>query len=340
MAFVPRFCPKPYCAAHTGQGFTFQRRGSYRRKCDGLVVPCFSCNTCGGHFSRQTFRFNYRWWRPTAHLELFRLFVSKVTLRQAARITGYSRVTVAARVRSMGAHCRRWHRQALAKCPGLSGAFLLDELETFEADRLVKPVTVPVLIQKRSLFVVDLQTAPLPSRGRLGPYHQLRKLRHEELHGKRRSGSRRAVEQCFQELRRVLEPRAALELVTDRKSSYRTLIRRTFGQFPCNHARVSSRARRDRRNPLFPINHTLAMMRDGVSRLVRRSWGAAKLRDRLEEHLWIWAAYRNYVRGITVEAPRVTPAMVAGVSGRQMAPAELFRWRWVGGRPDEERGAD
>ena len=339
MAFVPLFCPKPHCPTHLGPGFTFQRRGSYRRKCDGLVVPCFSCNTCGGHFSRQTFRFNYRWWRPTAHLELFRLFVSKVTQRQAARVTGYARGTVAARMRSMGAHCRLWHRQALKDCK-LTGAFLLDELETFETDRLVQPVTVPVLIQKHSLFIVDVQTAPLPSRGRLGPYHQLRKLRREALYGKRRSGSRQAVERCFRELGRVLDPRADLELITDRKSTYRALIRGNFGHLRCNHARVSSRARRDRRNPLFPINHTLAMLRDGVSRLVRRSWGAAKLRERLGEHLWIWVVYRNHVRGITVEAPRVTPAMVAGVSNRRVEPAEVFRWRWVGGRAGGGRGAD
>jgi hypothetical protein len=39
------------------------------------------------------------------------------------------------------------------------------------------------------------------------------------------------------------------------------------------------------------------MMRDGISRLVRRSWGASKLRARLELHAWIWVVWRNYVRG-------------------------------------------
>jgi hypothetical protein len=70
------------------------------------------------------------------------------------------------------------------------------------------------------------------------------------------------------------------------------------------------------------------MMRDGISRLVRRSWAASKLRERLREHLWLWVCYRNYVRGITVKAPRVTPAMVAGLRSETVSVSELLRWRW------------
>ena len=83
------------------------------------------------------------------------------------------------------------------------------------------------------------------------------------------------------------------------------------------------RARRDRANPLFAINHTLAMLRDGVSRLVRRSWAASKRSRKLQLHLWIWACWRNYVRGITNRAPRVTPAMVASLERRPIRPAHL-----------------
>ncbi len=91
--------------------------------------------------------------------------------------------------------------------------------------------------------------------------------------------------------------------------------------------RTSSKAKRDYSNPLFPINHTLAMARDGISRLVRRSWAASKLRERLEWHAWIWAAWRNYVRAITNQAPKVTPAMAAGVTGKRWSVAKVCAWR-------------
>ena len=311
-------------------GFRYQHRGRYRRKCDGLAVPRYSCVTCDRRFSRQSFRFNYRWWRPHIHHELFRLFVSKVTMRQAARLTGLARDTIARRQISLGLQCRAFHEHALRSAGGLRGTFQLDELETFETDRLVRPVTVPVLIQARSLLVVHAETAPLAPRGNLDAFRLLRKERDEHLFGKRRSGSRAAVESTLRRLDCTLADDAYLNLVSDRKSSYRKLVRQIFGRRFGSHVQESSKRRRDRSNPLFAINHTLAMLRDGVSRLVRRSWGASKRRGPLDAHLWVWIAYRNYVRGITVLAPRITPAMVAGVMGAPRCSADLFRWRWAG----------
>jgi len=113
---------------------------------------------------------------------------------------------------------------------------------------------------------------------------------------------------------------------TDRKTSYASRLAQVFGARLC-HERYSSRAPRTYGTPLFPINHTLATMRDAVSRLVRRSWAASKLRCRLELHLSIWMAYRNYVRGITNRARRTTPAMALGIDRAQWHPADLLRWR-------------
>ena len=250
-------------------------------------------------------------------------------MRQAARITGLSRTTVARRMAALGRHCEQFHRAVLEKSSdGLHGSFLMDELETFETDRLVRPVTVPVLVQRTSHLVVHVTVGQLASRGRLDIYRQLRRTRDERLSGKRRCQSRVAVRETLQGLASALGPDQSLNLTTDRKSSYRPLVGSLFASRFGSHARVSSRQRRDRSNPLFPINHTLAMMRDGISRLVRRSWAASKLRERLREHLWLWVCYRNYVRGITVKAPRVTPAMVAGLRSETVSVSELLRWRW------------
>jgi len=49
-------------------------------------------------------------------------------------------------------------------------------------------------------------------------------------------------------------------------------------------------------DPLFSLNHTAAMIRDGVSRLVRKTWGNSKRMDRLEDHLFVYAHYHNTVR--------------------------------------------
>ena len=119
---------------------------------------------------------------------------------------------------------------------------------------------------------------------------------------------------------------STLVLETDCKATYPAIAREQLGRGVA-HSRTSSKRKRDYWNPLFPINHTLAMARDGISRLVRRTWGASKLRERLETHAWIWAAWRNYVKGITNHAPRLTPAMAAGVARRRWSVAQLFAWR-------------
>jgi len=266
---------------------------------------------------------------PRLNLELIGPFVSKVTHRQAARILGCSRKTIAHRLQLLGAHCRDFHhwRLALARARGgLVGRFMLDELETFEHSRRLQPVTMPVLIERKTYFVVDLQTAPLPCRGRLSEKDRRKKEEREAGWGVRRSGSREAVETCFDTLARLHVTRGPVLVETDMKTSYRTILRKRFGA-RLAHERHSSKAKRDYGNPLFPINHTLAMMRDGISRLVRRNWGASKLRARLELHAWIWAVWRNYVRGITNESPRITPAMVLRVEKQRWQPSEIGAWR-------------
>jgi hypothetical protein len=183
-----------------------------------------------------------------------------------------------------------------------------------------------VLIERKSLFVLHAAVAPLACRGRLSARDRHRKLERERLHGKRRSGSRAAVRSCFEALRAAHEPRRRVHVETDQKHSYGALLEQVFAG-RADHETYSSRLARNRRNPLFQINHTLAMLRDGVSRLVRRTWAASKKRERLERHLWIWIAWRNYVRGITNRAPRTTPAMVLGLAGRRYRREELLAWR-------------
>jgi len=325
MRFQPPRCPHPDCRAHTSRPFRFQHRGTYRRACDGRRAQRFLCLECRRSFSTQRFRLDFRLQRPRLHLDLWGLFISKCTHRQSARVLGCNRKSIAHRLELVGRHCRDWHRSRLRR-GALAGTFQLDELETFEHSRRLQPVTVPVLIQRRNLLIVDLAVAALPCRGRLSEADRRRKAEREALLGKRRSGSRAAVESCLATLGASLRTGTGAVLESDSKPAYGASLRRVL-KGRVRAVRYSSRARRDRGNPLFPINHTLAMLRDGVSRLVRRTWAASKLRGKLELHLWIWACWRNYVRGITNRAPHVTPAMAAGLERRPFRKDELLAWR-------------
>ncbi len=46
-------------------------------------------------------------------------------------------------------------------------------------------------------------------------------------------------------------------------------------------------------DPLFSLNHTCAMFRANVSRLIRKTWCTTQNVDRLYAHLMIYAQYHN-----------------------------------------------
>jgi hypothetical protein len=59
------------------------------------------------------------------------------------------------------------------------------------------------------------------------------------------------------------------------------------------------------RDPLFAVNHTAAMIRDHVSRLVRKTWCTTKKRARLRGHLLLYAVWHNKM---ILESLRNTPS--------------------------------
>lgn len=329
MRFRPDRCPRPDCPSLVSGHHRWCFKGHFLRACDGRFVQRFLCLECQRTFSTQTFRLDYRLRKPRLNLTLLGPFISKVTHRQAARILGCSRGTVAHRLELLGEHCERFHRWRLSRARGrlsVSAIFQLDELETFEHDRRLAPVTMPVLIERKSYFVVDVKTAALPARGGLRKRDRERQKAREQLHGRRRSGSVRAVESCIRTLSMLMRLGASIRVQTDRKEAYPSILKRHF-QRGILHERHSSTARRNYANPLFPINHTLAMMRDGISRLVRRTWAASKLKEKLERHAWIWAVWRNYVRTVTNKTRSTTPAMALGVEEKRWRMSEICAWR-------------
>lgn len=329
--FRPPHCPRSDCSSRTADGapFRFRTRGRFHRACDGRTVRRFHCLSCRRSFSVQTFRVDYGLKRPQLTAPIFNAFVSKVTQRQTARTLDCTRMTVRRRLILFARHTRQFQAAVLerARTRGwLGGRFQLDEQETFERDRLLRPVTLPVLIHQESRFVVHVEAAPLPARGKLRPRDLERKRRLEAKEGVRRSGSRRAVKRCFEVLARALGGGAPAVIVTDEKPSYATVLVETLaGRFV--HEQKSGKLQKTVSNALWPINHTLAMLRDGPSRLVRETWAASKERAWLAEHVWIWIAYRNYIRCFTNKQKRTTSALKAGLVSRMFSKTNFFEWR-------------
>lgn len=322
--FHPPCCPHALCPSHDRGGFTYQRRGTFQRELDQRVVQRYCCGVCERYFSDQSFRLDYRLRRPALTELAFLLLASKVTHRQSARVLGCARGTVHHRLELLGRHCRDFHARQRQRLKGaLPAQFALDELETYETDRRLKPVTVPVLLHESTWFVLDLQVAPLPSRGGLSPQRAQRKQQLVAREGPRRSGSTAAVRRCFESVAELLRPDSTGLLRTDQKRTY-VGLKQALLPDGVTHVQVSSKEPRGLENPLFRINRTLAMMRDGSSRLVRRTWAASKKREQLEKHLWVWAVYRNYVRRMVNRTPEQSAASALGLFPAQLPLDDLL----------------
>lgn len=253
-----------------------------------------------------------------------------MTRRQAARILEVNRKTVERRYLRMAEIAHDFHLAKLedaCRRGGIEGVFQLDELETFEHHRKLKPVTMSVLIERRSYFMVHSRAGALPPRRPLSREELALLMAIEDKEGVRTSESDSCVRSSFRALHRILPAGSPVFLQTDQKISYPELCQQVTPGREFVHQTISSKVRRDCRNLLFPINHTLAMLRDGVSCLVRRNWGACKKREGLQRHVWIWMAYRNYIRSVTNETKK-TPAQRAGVCEDRYSVRDLFRWRW------------
>lgn len=328
MSFSPPRCPNRACPSKSGTCFRWVRRGWYRRACDQRRVQRFQCLECRRYFSEQTFRLDYRLKLPELHLVLMRDFVSKITQRQSARTLGCRRKTVAHRLALLGDHCRAFHAGMLARAGaagGVRGLFQLDELETYEERRRLQPVTVPVLVETSSAFVVSVSTGALPARGSLRPAEKRQKLELEKARGKRRSESSEAVAKVLEQLETAVPAGGPIDVSSDRKATYPKLLVQRFGA-RVRHVQMPSNRKTAAFDPLFPVNHALAMVRDALSRLVRQTWAASKRRAWLERHLWIWVAWRNYVRTRT-NAVEESPAMALKVCHSRLSVQSLTTWR-------------
>jgi hypothetical protein len=287
-------------------------------------VPRFRCKTCRRDFSRQTFRYDYRDRRPELNVPLFLLLISGTSLRQAGRVLKLDVRAVQEKKTKMAATFACLHANLCRQLPS-GHTYLLDEEETFEAAS-IRPLTMPVLIESSTWFVVTTAVGPIRRGAVRGSRRRKRQEADEAKHGRRPDES----DACVRAVLDTLAARAkdgAIHLHTDQKASYARIASAVFGD-RLHHVATSSRRLRDTSNPLFAINLTMAMTRDNNGRLRRRSWLVTKKAVRLQEQLLLFTIYRNYVRRrFNRDAEVDTPARILGYLPRNLRHHEVFTWR-------------
>jgi transposase-like protein len=326
--FRPPRCPNRACSNHRNPSRDFfAPHGHYHAKCRAHPVPRFRCRACRKTFSRQTFRMDYRDHKPHLNWPLFDFIVSGVGLRQAARKLPLTRHCTEMKFRKIGRHLRNLNLN-LRRPTSAAKALLFDEFETYEDRRNTRPLSVPTLIERKSYFIIWSESAPIRPHGKMSKSRAEAIRREEARFGPRKDKSRRASVRTFSQAKDLMRGHSIVILDTDKKSTYPTIARATFGKERLVHNRTDSRLPRRPWNPLFPINQTEEMLREHLGRLRRKSWLVSKRGWCLNLALQFFMADRNFVRRrFNDDDKSVSAAQILGLVDRRLTVNELLSWR-------------
>lgn len=168
----------------------------------------------------------------------------------------------------------------------------IDDLETFEHTKC-KPVTVSVFVETKTRKIIDFSVAQIGAKGTLT--HIAKKK-----YGKRFNESRKKRKELFKRAVDSIDEKAVIH--SDQHLHYPVLIKKYFPE--ARHKQYKGKKgsttgqgelKKGGFDPLFSVNHTFAMMRYGMNRLVRRTWCTTKCLKALENHMAIYVDFHNQV---------------------------------------------
>ena len=265
--------------------------GSFVRKSDQSKQQRYRCNSCRMTFSDASLHpCYYQKKRQFNHL-IYQGLVSGVSQRRLTRVLRLNRKTIVRKLIFLS----RLASNFLVLDRGLqekSETIEFDDLETFEHSKL-KPLSVIAVVESESRRVLGLSVARMPAKGLLVK-QSLKKYGHRQDERKKKR------QKLLKEIKPFVIAKAVIK--SDENPHYVKDVRRYFPE--AKHLRYKGRRgcvvgqgelKSGGFDPLFSLNHTLAMFRANVNRLFRRSWNTTKRADRLEMHLKLYALYHNSV---------------------------------------------
>ena len=274
----------PCCRVKNGY-----RNGAYKRSSDGQTIRRYRCKTCNKSFSSAT-RSPLKW-QKKRHINhtLMVILSHRCSLSGAAQILKVNPKTVAKKLSFLGEVCRKRLEKDRAQYSEIEHV-QFDELQTIEHTKC-KPLSVAVAVAKKERKILGFQVSKMPATGHLANISR-------KKYGKRPDERAKGMHQLFDELSRLLRPTTTFS--SDECLFYNGVLRRYFPkanytQHKGKKSCVAGQGELKKAvfDPIFTVNHTFAMMRDGISRLTRRTWNTTKKIQGLIDHLNIYVWMHN-----------------------------------------------
>ncbi len=268
----------------------FKKKGFYYRKVSKTYIPRYFCYNCKKHFSTRTLSKTFRQKRPNFNAQVFDYLNSGVSLRRTARKLKCSYHTVYRKFLWLSGRAKAYHHSK----EFLINELQFDEMESIEHTKL-KPITIALAISDE-YQILGVKVGTIPAKGLLSEISR-------KKYGPRQNESEKVVKELLQNLK--ISPRDENFLIkSDSKPSYKNLVKQIYPQLihETHIAKENKEKRREMKytslekrvfDPIFALNQRMAKFRDHIKRLTRRSWCTTKIKENLENHIYLYIADNN-----------------------------------------------
>jgi hypothetical protein len=218
-----------------------------------------------------------------------RQLVAGISLRESARVLNLNRKTIARKMKFMAVRARK-DLLALNKSKKLAIRVQFDDMETFEHTKC-KPISISLAIEAKSRRILGFEVAQMPAKGKLVHKSQ-------RLYGRRKDHRSQARTKLFETLKPLVSPFA--EITSDDNPHYPQAIKKHFPN--AVHVRIKGgrscatgqgELKKVSFDPIFSFNHTAAMARYRMSRLIRKTWCTSKCLQGIIDHFSLFAIFHN-----------------------------------------------
>lgn len=285
-------CPNNSCENYQLK-ISIIKNGRFKRKSDSRFVQKFKCTLCGKQFSRATFTLEKYQKKRRINLKVLEGISSGISMRRLAKNLRVDKKTIQRKVNYLAKKCEKKNRKFRIKLEENKVNHLqLDDLITTEHTKL-KPLSVSIAVDADRRFILAAEVSRIPAFGHLASLSR-------KKYGYRKSTHKDKLHELFKKLSSIVADEALIR--SDEHNLYPDFTARFFPKaehqrFKGGRASVAGQGelKRLNRDPLFAINHTCAMFRANINRLIRKTWCTTKDPDMLKKHIEIFVYYFNNI---------------------------------------------
>lgn len=285
-------CPNIQCSSYNLNS-NVVRDGSYYRQDDSRRIHRFKCRTCLKRFSSSTKTLEWRQKKRRVNQLIFEILASGVSMRRSAKIARVNRRTIDRKLIYLAQKARMGHQQFIQQLKNSPITHVqFDDLISSIHTKL-KPVSISIVVDKNSRCILGAEVSIIPAFGKLAELSRRK-------YGTRKSEHLVNLHSLFSKIQESISPLATFE--TDEHKFYPIIVRKYFphAEYKQYKGAKSTGAglgelKKQRFDPLFKINHTCAMFRANINRLIRRTWCTSKNIDRLRDHIDLFIYYQNSI---------------------------------------------